>query len=98
MRDLGQEIARAQAINAGKFSAIVLYGDAKANSRMATLHSNRALRNFLYKSFGIYTRPCSPDLCEKIRLMVMKADLVTPITILDRQLVVVLSRDPGPSY
>ena len=66
MRHLGHQIQQVQALNAGKFDSIVTYGDANANPGMKAIHSNRALRNFLFKEFNIYLRPCRVDFCQKI--------------------------------
>jgi len=95
MRHLGHQIQQVQALNAGKFDSIVTYGDANANPGMKAIHSNRALRNFLFKEFNIYLRPCKADFCQIIEATREKNQMALPFLIIDRQLVVVLSRNSG---
>lgn len=94
MRYLGQQISQAQALNDGAFDEIVMYGDAKSNRQMAGIFSNRALRNFLFKEFNIYTRSCKPDFCQKIQAAKRQSTIPTPLLIMDGKLVVLLSPNP----
>ena len=98
MRHLGHQISQAQALNDGKFDEIIMYGDAKSNRQMAAIHSNRMLRNFLFKEFNIYARPCKPDFCEKIQVAIRQTTITSPFLILDGKLVVILSPDPTNEY
>jgi hypothetical protein len=95
MRHLGHQIQQVQALNAGKFDSIVTYGDANANPGMNAIHSNRALRNFLFKEFNIYLRPCKADFCQKIAATKEHNPMTMPFFIIDRQLVIVLSPNSG---
>lgn len=98
MRYLGQQISQAMTLNSGKFDSVVIYGDARANPNLNSLHSNRALRNFLFKEYKIYTQPCAREFCEKIPALHQQDTLLDPILLVDRKLVVVVSRSPGDAY
>jgi hypothetical protein len=91
MRHLGQQISQAQALNDEAFDDIVIYGDANVNRQMTKIHSNRALRNFLFKEFNIYARSCKPDFCRKISIVLAQANFTAPLLIIDGKLVVILS-------
>lgn len=97
MSSLGNALTRVQAANAGKYDDVIMFGDVHANSALAWLHGNRALRNYLYKEFGVYTRPCAPALCEKILAELAQRSENPEWMIIDRHLVWLLSpqRDDG---
>jgi hypothetical protein len=98
MRHLGQEILEVSSINVGRYDEIVIYGDPSTNPSMRFIHSNRMLRNFLFKEFHIYSKTCEPDLCQNIRAVISKGMTTTPLIFLDGKLVVVLSPEPGNLY
>ncbi|MGN7837795.1 hypothetical protein [Stenotrophomonas sp. 22385] len=97
MNSLGNALTRVQAANAGEYDDVIMFGDVHANSTLAWLHGNRALRNYLYKEFGVYTRPCEESLCERILAELQQRPENPEWIIVDRHLVWVLSpqRDNG---
>lgn len=98
MEQIGLEIARIQATNAGKFDDVILFGDVHANPTTGWVHSNRALRNYLFKDFALYTKPCGEDLCAKIQTDVDQRGEVPQWLIVDRHLVWVLSTQSNSTY
>ncbi|WP_313457069.1 hypothetical protein [Stenotrophomonas sp.] len=98
MEQIGLEIARVQGANAGKFDDVILFGDVHANPTTGWVHSNRALRNYLFKDFGLYTMPCDEDLCAKIQSDVDQRGEVPQWLIVDRHLVWVLSAQNTSTY
>ncbi|MNU49377.1 hypothetical protein D3C71_383170 [compost metagenome] len=98
MQRTGVEIARAQAENAGRVDDVILFGDVHANKLMGRLHSNRALRNYLYKDFSLYTRQCEETLCAKVQAEIETRAEVPQWLIIDRHLVWVLSPQNSSTY
>jgi len=98
MERIGMEIARAQGVNAGKFDDVILFGDVHANPTTARVHSNRALRNYLYKDFALYTRACDEQLCARIREDVDKRSEIPQWLVVDRHLVWMLSTQNNSTY
>lgn len=97
MNALGNDLARVQAANAGRYDDVILFGDARSNATMKWLHGNRALRNYLFKEFGIYARPCEPTVCERIESELANRSENPEWFIIDRHLVWILApkRDDG---
>jgi len=97
MTSLGNALTRVQAANAGRYDDVVMFGDVHANVSLTWLHGNRALRNYLYKDFGVYTKPCAPDVCDRIEAVLAQRTENPEWLIVDRHLVWVLSpkRDNG---
>lgn len=98
MERTGLEIARVQAANVGRFDDVILFGDVHANPTLARVHSNRALRNYLYKDLLLYTRSCDEVLCAKIQDVVAQRQEVPQWLIVDRHLVWVLSPQNSTTY
>lgn len=97
MNALGNTLARVQAANAGKYDDVIMFGDVRSNSSMKWLHGNRALRNYLFKEFGIYTTPCQPALCVRVEAELSGRAQIPEWLIIDGHLVWVLApqRDNG---
>ncbi len=97
MNALGNSVARVQAANAGKYDDVIMFGDVRSNASMKWLHGNRALRNYLFKEFGIYSRPCDPELCSRVDAELKDRTVNPEWLIIDRHLVWVLApqRDDG---
>ncbi|GEM_PF-1525812 len=98
MQSTGMEISRVQAANAGRFDDVILFGDVHGNQAMGWLHSNRALRNYLFKDMSIYTRPCDDVLCARIQSEIDQRVEVPQWLMVDRHLVWVLSPRNTSTY
>lgn len=98
MERTGLEIARAQAVSAGRFDDVIIFGDVHANPTLGWLHSNRALRNYLYKDMSLYTKACDEALCARIQSDIDQRREVPQWLIVDRHLVWVLSPRNGGAY
>lgn len=98
MERTGLQLARVQAANAGRIDDVILFGDVHANQMMARLHSNRALRNYLYKDLSLYTKSCEPDVCAKIQSNIEQRAQVPQWIIMDRHLIWVLSPKNDTTY
>jgi hypothetical protein len=98
MKYLGQEITLAEASNAGKFHDIIVFGDKSKNSGLKWMHSNRHLRNYLFKVNGIYTRSCKPDECSAIEQHIASETSVAPVEIINDNLVLIISDKSGDTY
>lgn len=98
MEQVGLEIARVQGTNVGKFDDVILFGDVHANPTTGWVHSNRALRNYLFKDFSLYTKACDDALCAKIQREVDQRGEVPQWLILDRHLVWILSTQNNSTY
>lgn len=98
MNSLGNELTRVQAANADGYDDVIMFGDVHANPSLAWLHGNRALRNYLFKEFGVYTRPCTPDLCAKIMLELDQRTENPQWMIIERHLVWILAPKPDNGY
>ncbi|MFC7064829.1 hypothetical protein [Brucella rhizosphaerae] len=95
---LGETLVQAAAANNGSYDNIIVFGDYTENHITKFLHSNRHLRNYLYKQFGLYTRACDQDLCKKIETDLHARQEIPVTTIIDRNLVLVLSPNIGWTY
>lgn len=100
VQTLANEAAIAEAGYAGQYDAVVVYGDVHDSRMLRHLHSNRALRNILFKEYGWYTTPCSPSLCERIEaeLASRKEKDLPRWLLVDRTFVMVLSANRGNLY
>lgn len=98
MNALGQQVSRVAAQNEGRFDSVIMFGDAHANAALRPLHSNRALRNYLYKEFKLYTSPCDPALCARIETELAKRTEVPEWLLMEHKLVWVLSPKSGDLY
>lgn len=63
-----------------------------------SLHSNRMLRNYLFKEFDIVSTPCEPEFCKVISSYVDKSSASESFPVIDNTLVIILSKSPGDSY
>ncbi len=97
-QNLANEVAIAQAGYAGAYDAVVLYGDVHDSALLRHLHSNRALRNLLFKEYGWYTTPCSPELCGKIESELAGRQELPRWLVVDRTFVIIVSRNRGDLY
>lgn len=98
MHYIGEQTSQAATLNVGKFSKIVTYGDARAHTSLSSLHSNRMLRNYLFKEFGIVSTPCEPAFCQAIAVHEKMERITSPFLILNNKLVIVLSTKAGDGY
>ncbi|MGN7963386.1 hypothetical protein [Brucella sp. 22210] len=95
---LGETLMQSAAANNGLYDNIIVFGDYKENHITQWLHSNRHLRNYLYKKFGVYTRACGEELCKKIEVDLNSRQEIPVTTIIDRNLILVLSPHIGWTY
>lgn len=97
-RSLGETLMQSAAANNGLYDNIIVFGDYKENHITQWLHSNRHLRNYLYKKFGVYTRACGEEFCKKIEVDLNSRQEIPVTTIIDRNLILVLSPHIGWTY
>lgn len=98
MHYIGDQTSEAETLDTGKFDKIITYGDARARPSLGSLHSNRMLRNYLYKEFKIDSTPCIPSFCQVIQTRIDAEDTTPPLLLIDHKLIIVLSKKDGGSY
>ncbi|MEN5297750.1 hypothetical protein ABE530_05265 [Brucella sp. TWI559] len=95
---IGQTISIAASENQGKYDGIILFGDLKKNRETEWFHSNRHLRNFLYKQFELETRSCAPEECDAIEDNLSSLKIIPPVLIIDKKLIFVINPERGETY
>lgn len=95
---LGHTLKLAASSNAGAFDNIIIFGDLTKDNATKWLHSNRHMRIYFYKEFGIDSETCSDDLCERIKEEISASTAHKSFLLIDRSLVFVVNPSQGASY
>lgn len=95
MDTIGTEIVSWKALHSEDIDKIQIYGDAKQNPELVSLHSNRMLRNYLFRRFNISSTPCKEEICEYVQNL---GNVNSNIIVTDRTLIFILSQKPDNRY